>query len=211
MAKTIEEYLALPYTIVLRRDVKDEIFVARVEELPGCSAHGNTEPEALSNLRDSMQLWIEDCIESGDAVPEPFEEIELPSGKWLQRVPRSLHLKLIHLAKNEGVSLNQFVTAVLAEAAGDKAARHDKGVSAALITIGSIDPWFIDSRNEPIEWEAHTDSALDRRKRDHGIRSLLSKHHAADSNLTRRGLKSGDKEETHGNWNTTQPLELVGR
>ena len=84
MSKTLEEYLALPYTIVLRRDTKDEIFVARVEELTGCSAHGNTEPEALSNLRDNMQLWIADCLESGDEVPEPAEEIELPSGKWLQ-------------------------------------------------------------------------------------------------------------------------------
>ena len=53
MAKTLEEYSALPYTIVLRRDVRDEIFVARVEELPGCSAHGDTESEAISNLRDT--------------------------------------------------------------------------------------------------------------------------------------------------------------
>jgi antitoxin HicB len=209
MMKTIEEYLALPYTIVLRRDVRDEIFVARAEELPGCSAHGDSESEALSNLRDAMRLWIEDCLESGDTVPEPAEEIELPSGKWLQRVPRSLHLKLINLAKDDGVSLNQFVTAVLAEAAGDKTARHDKAVSAALVRIGNIDPWAIGPGIEPIEWDTHTNSAMDWRKRDHGIRSLLRKHTATDSNSIGRGLKRGD-EETHESWNT-RPLELVGR
>jgi antitoxin HicB len=125
MARTVEEYLSLPYTIVLRRDVKDEIFVARVEELPGCSAHADTEQEALSNLRDNMRVWIGDCLESGDEVPEPVEEIELPSGKWLQRVPRSLHLKLIYLAKREGVSLNQLVTSGLAEMVGDKLLRAE--------------------------------------------------------------------------------------
>ncbi len=48
------------------------------------------------------------------------EKPDGPSGKWVQRVPRSLYLKLTVLAKAEGVSLNQFVTAVLAEAAGKK-------------------------------------------------------------------------------------------
>jgi len=124
--------MSLPYTIILRRDKKDEIFVARVEELSGCSAHGDTEQEAFSNLRDNMEVWIGDCIESGDAVPEPTEEIALPSGKWLQRVPRSLHLKLIHLAKEEGVSLNQLVTSALAEAVGGKEARAEHSRNAAF-------------------------------------------------------------------------------
>jgi len=122
----LEDYLSLPYTKVLRKDIEENIFVARVEELPGCSAHGGNELEALSNLRDNMELWIEDCLESGDAVPLPSVGEELPSGKWLQRVPRSLHLKLIRLAKSEGVSLNQLVTSTLAEAAGRKVAKAEE-------------------------------------------------------------------------------------
>ena len=136
MSKTLQEYLSLPYTIILRRDTRDEIFVARVEELPGCSAHGDTEQEAVLNLRDNMEVWIGDCIDSGDAVPEPTEEIELPSGKWLQRVPRSLHLKLIRLAKEEGVSLNQLVTSALAEAVGGKEVRAAHSRNAAFETLG---------------------------------------------------------------------------
>jgi antitoxin HicB len=122
MAKNAEGYLSLPYTFTLRKNGDDNIFVARVAELPGCSAHGDTEQEALNNLRGSMQVWIEDCLEAGDPVPEPARDVDLPSGKWVQRVPRSLHLKLIRLARREGVSLNQLVTSALAEAVGSKGA-----------------------------------------------------------------------------------------
>jgi predicted RNase H-like HicB family nuclease len=125
MSKNLEYYLSLPYTIMLRWDGDDEIFVAHVDELPGCSAHGATEATAISNLRDNMQVWIEDCLEAGDPIPEPAQEIELPSGKWLQRVPRSLHSKLIRLAKKEGVSLNQLVSSALAEAVGMKSRRAE--------------------------------------------------------------------------------------
>ncbi len=40
MSKSLEEYLALPYTIILRRDIGDEIFVARVEHFLGVQPTG---------------------------------------------------------------------------------------------------------------------------------------------------------------------------
>jgi hypothetical protein len=89
-----------------------------------------------------MEVWIGDCIESGDAVPKPAEEVELPSGKWLQRVPRSLHLKLIHLAKEESVSLNQLVTSALSEAVGGKEVSAQRSLSAAFEAAG-FNPVFL--------------------------------------------------------------------
>lgn len=112
----LEKYLELPYTIILRRDREGD-FVAKIEELPGCSAHGKTREEALHNLEEAQVLWIEDCLEQGDPVPVPEEET-LPSGKWLQRVPRTLHRRLQVLARREGVSFNHYVTAILAAASG---------------------------------------------------------------------------------------------
>ena len=104
----------------MRRDDEGDL-VAKIDELPGCSAHGATPAEALENLAEAQQLWIEDCIEAGQPVPEPeAEEETLPSGKWLQRVPRSLHQKLVQLARRENVSLNQLVTSMLSEAIGTK-------------------------------------------------------------------------------------------
>ncbi|MGB7761784.1 MAG: type II toxin-antitoxin system HicB family antitoxin [Bryobacteraceae bacterium] len=110
----LAHYMALPYTRLLRRDADGDI-VARIAELPGCSAHGENEGEALKNLQEAQRLWLEDCIEAGDSVPEPEKEELLPSGKWVQRVPRSLHSHLVTTAKSEGVSLNQLVTSMLSE------------------------------------------------------------------------------------------------
>jgi predicted RNase H-like HicB family nuclease len=114
----LQKYLNLPYTVVLRSDEDGDI-VARIQELPGCSAHGKTDSEALENIREAQRLWIEDAIETGDQIPVPESEDDtLPSGKWVQRAPRSLHKRLIQSAKKENVSLNQFVNSICSEAVG---------------------------------------------------------------------------------------------
>jgi antitoxin HicB len=109
-----DHYMNLPYTVVLRRDDEGD-FITKVQELPGCVAHGETEAEALSAIKEMQRLWLEEALQSGQPIPEPEREEQLPSGKWLQRTPRSLHGRLTKLAKSEGVSLNQLVTSMLAE------------------------------------------------------------------------------------------------
>lgn len=118
---SVEEYLRRPYARTLRIDEDGDV-VARVLELPGCLAHGASAVEALEALDEVMRAWVEERLEAGLQIPEPEPEVDLPSGKWLQRVPRSLHAKLVSLAKRDGVSLNQFVTSLLAEAVGAKTA-----------------------------------------------------------------------------------------
>src|SRR6266566_8797083 len=116
--KNLQYYLELPYTVIMRRD-EDGDYVARIDELPGCAAHGESPEQAFEALEEAKHLWITDCLESGDPVPEPSTAEEtLPSGKWVQRVPKTLHKKLVSLAKREQVSLNQLVTSLLAEAVG---------------------------------------------------------------------------------------------
>src|ERR1017187_8753252 len=113
--KDLVYYLSLPYTTVLRRDEEGDV-IARIEELPGCISHGKDEAEALNNVAEMKRLWLEDALAAGEDIPEPQEEEPLPSGKWVQRVPRSLHRKLVQKAKRENVSLNQLVTSMLSEA-----------------------------------------------------------------------------------------------
>jgi antitoxin HicB len=115
--KDLQYYVNLPYTVTLRKD-EDGDFVAKIVELEGCSAHGADAAEALANLDEAKSLWIEDALESGERIPLPEDDTHLPSGKWLQRVPRSLHKKLVARAAREGVSLNQLVTSLLAECVG---------------------------------------------------------------------------------------------
>lgn len=125
--RDVNGYMELPYTVVVRKDEEGD-YVATVDELPGCIAHGATRLEALECLDEIQQAWLSECIEQGQPVPEPRLVQELPSGKWVQRVPRSLHLKLSRLARTENVSLNQFVTSLLGEAVGEMTTKR-KSVS----------------------------------------------------------------------------------
>jgi antitoxin HicB len=115
----LDDYLNLPYTITLRRDDEGD-WVARVDELKGCTAHGETDVEALAQLAEAKRDWIQAALEDRISIPLPAVEEELPSGKWVQRVPRSLHRDLRHLAKADGVSFNQFVGMILSAYVGSR-------------------------------------------------------------------------------------------
>ena len=62
--------MRLPYTIKLRTDDEGH-FEATVEELRGCMAQAPNREEAIARLREYQQLWIEDCLHSGETVPLP--------------------------------------------------------------------------------------------------------------------------------------------
>lgn len=116
MNKTVEHYANLPYTIELR-NTPGEGWFARVRELPGCMSQGETADDAVVNIQEAMHLWLEVSLEQGDAIPEPRSE-EAYSGKFVIRVPRSLHRDLAETADQEGVSLNQYINAALAQSVG---------------------------------------------------------------------------------------------
>ena len=69
----------MSYTVVLEQD-PDCGFVAVVPALPGCVSQGDTHEEVLANIREAIQLYIEDCIAAGDPVPTEVgkEFIEVP-------------------------------------------------------------------------------------------------------------------------------------
>jgi predicted RNase H-like HicB family nuclease len=59
------------YEIIMYWSKEDEAFIAEVPELPGCMAHGDTQEEALANIKEAMRLWLDTAREFGDSVPEP--------------------------------------------------------------------------------------------------------------------------------------------
>jgi predicted RNase H-like HicB family nuclease len=132
--KDIARYMGRPYTKTLRVDEDGDV-VAEIVELPSCSTHGADEQEALRNLDEAQRLWIEDCVAAGDAVPEPATDGPLPSGNWVQRVPRSLHRRLSQMAKEEGVSLNQLVTSMLSQQLSGRAMQ--KALEPMVVSYGS--------------------------------------------------------------------------
>ena len=76
-------------------------------EFDGCMSHGDTYEEAFENIQDAMKGWIETKLENGFSVPDPIDDNSY-SGKFVLRVPKSLHARLAFEAEQEGVSLNQY-------------------------------------------------------------------------------------------------------
>ena len=116
MTLNVNDYMALPYTIELIREDATTWF-ARVVELPGCMTEGDSAAEAVAMLQDAMAGWIELALEDGRSIPAPKHQEEF-SGKFVVRVPRSLHRDLVAAAAKEQVSLNQFIATELARVVG---------------------------------------------------------------------------------------------
>jgi antitoxin HicB len=114
---TAADYAALPYHLMVVRDGEDrgKPWTASVEELPGCTSHGKTSAEALGGIESAMAKWIAVALEEGRDIPEP-KSATSHSGRLLLRMPKTLHADLTRASEREGVSLNQFITDVLAAA-----------------------------------------------------------------------------------------------
>jgi len=109
--KNINKYMNLPYNYIIQQmsDESGIYFYSHVLELDGCQSTGETFEEAYENLKDAMKGWIQTKLEAGFEIPLPIG-YEDYSGKFLIRIPKSLHYKLALEAKQEGVSLNQYAT-----------------------------------------------------------------------------------------------------
>lgn len=115
--KTLDYYLSLPYKITLY-PADEEGFVVEIPELPGCISQGETREEALVMIEDAKIAWLTVALELGKDIPEPVQEEETFSGKFVLRLPKSLHRDLAKKAKEENVSLNQLTTYLLSSALG---------------------------------------------------------------------------------------------
>lgn len=115
----------LEYAVLLRplQEQDGGGFEALVPDLPGCMSDGDSYEDALANVFDAIESWKDGAEELGRPVPTPGSSL----GQWRQRVPRTLHETLKQIAQQEGVSLNQFVATVLAQAVGSRLGSHVGG------------------------------------------------------------------------------------
>ena len=109
------------YPITLRELTADEGggWLAMVQDLPGCVGDGETPAEATADVMDAIDEWIDAAKQMGRPIPEPRDPMSGSfSGKWVQRVPKSLHAQLAAQADSEGVSINQLATTYIAQGLG---------------------------------------------------------------------------------------------
>src|SRR5215203_2348738 len=86
----------------------DEMFVARVAEFPSLAAHGDTQEEAMREIREVVGFVLNDLQESGEPLPEPFGKRSF-SGRLVLRMPEYMHRQLTLEAMQQGISLNQLL------------------------------------------------------------------------------------------------------
>ncbi len=116
--KNLEYYLGLPYRIEIRPISEDkgggyEASIPQLGRYAICG-DGDSAEEALRNLDTIKKERLAAYLEEGLPIPEPEPDEAEYSGKFIVRIPKSLHMELALKAKQNNVSLNQYVGSLLA-------------------------------------------------------------------------------------------------
>lgn len=72
--KSLEYYLSLKYPIIF--DPESEGYTVLIKDLPGCMSQGETLSEAMENIQEARELWIETAYECEDEIPLPVADVE---------------------------------------------------------------------------------------------------------------------------------------
>ncbi len=67
------------YAIEIFYSEEDQGYIAVVPELPGCSAFGETEEEALKEAKMAVALWLETAKKDGRQIPQASKKELLKS------------------------------------------------------------------------------------------------------------------------------------
>jgi predicted RNase H-like HicB family nuclease len=59
------------YSMIIRWDDEDQIYVVTVPELPGCRTHGRTYEEAVMQGQDAIESWIMVALADNNPIPAP--------------------------------------------------------------------------------------------------------------------------------------------
>lgn len=108
-----------PFEIRPLTDEEGGGFLISFTDFTECISDGETVEEAIHNGLDVLQETIAALESLNLPVPEPGSGGS-HSGKFIQRVPKSLHARLAIRARQEGVSMNALVTSILAENLGKR-------------------------------------------------------------------------------------------
>lgn len=111
----VKDYMKLPYTRLVQEmhDESGHYFYGRILELDGCQSTSDTLAGLYQSLNEAMEGYFEVKLENNLPIPIP-ETTDKYSGKFIVRLPKSLHQRLAIEAEKEGVSLNQLALYKLA-------------------------------------------------------------------------------------------------
>ena len=79
MITAVATVVLMKFRVTIEPD-EDGIFVAQCPALPGCISQGKTYDEAMGNIRDAIQGYLESLKKHGEPIPGPITEaiVEVP-------------------------------------------------------------------------------------------------------------------------------------
>jgi antitoxin HicB len=63
----------MKYRILIEQD-EDSVFVATCPSLPGCISQGSSRAEAINNIKEAIEGYIESLRKHDEAIPPPISE-----------------------------------------------------------------------------------------------------------------------------------------
>jgi antitoxin HicB len=109
-------------------------FLITYPDFTTCMSDGETVQEAIANGQQALAETIAALEEHAHPVPAPNSGGSA-SGKFVTRVPKSLHAALAARAKVEGVSLNTLALTFMAEGVGRGQRQSSDAVKTQKSTV----------------------------------------------------------------------------
>ena len=102
----------MKYRVLVQQD-ESGVFVVEVPSLPGCISQGATRSEAIENIKEAIQIYLESLEAHGDPVPPSISEdvVEVQRVSFLscqaERSPGSSQSKDIY-SIGSGAAISSF-------------------------------------------------------------------------------------------------------
>ena len=108
------------YNITIRKAVieGEELYEARIRELPDVTEYADTPEDAYALAIDTVETTAQVLGERGKAMPAAYVPADDYSGRVTLRLPHSLHRAVAEAAEGDGVSLNQHLVGILTYVSG---------------------------------------------------------------------------------------------
>jgi antitoxin HicB len=113
----MKKLIDYPFEIKLLSHEDGGGFLISYPDFAECISDGETVSEAIANGADALQATIAALRANKLPVPQPGSG-GVASGKFIARVPKTIHAQLTMRAKSEGVSLNALVLTFIAQGFG---------------------------------------------------------------------------------------------
>lgn len=70
--------MTMEYKVVLEKDPEDKGYVVHCPALPGCFSQGDTIEEALKNIKEAIELYLESLEKDKERIPKDVETMIIP-------------------------------------------------------------------------------------------------------------------------------------